>query len=554
MNIRIITYTVLLSTLSLTSCNDFLDKVPDNRVDLKTPDQMSQVLVDGYSIGNISLMCELSSDNFVDNNSPDEQGNRYNYESYDRIDNEIYAWDDAKASDQQDSPSSVWEGCYHAIAVANHVLEAVKRFEAEGRAKEVNAQKGEALLVRAYNHFTLANMFCQAYRGPELSKTMQGIPYVTEPEKTVIVDYARLPLSEVYEKIEKDLLEGLPLIDDTKYEVPKYHFNKRAANAFAARFFLYERKYDLVEKYATEALGGITGSPITQMRTIWSVDYTVFNALVQGYINANSPSNLMLVATNATFERRYSGKYRYTVNRESAKATIFGPGPTWSRYNFHPCYSGKLYVSGNQENGVWFPKAGELFEYTDKVAGIGWTHIVRCEFTAEEVLLSRAEARIYLGNIDGAVSDMKTWDDSRQKTTAITVFDSLTPSLIKSFYGKDPGYGIVKPLHIDEVCPSDKYSMSGEMEPFLQCLLHFRRIETIFDGYRWFDIKRYGIEITHKIGKEKVDKLTKEDPRRAFQIPAEVIAAGMEPTKRKMVKKGEAHIKSNASYEKSSNK
>jgi hypothetical protein len=59
-------------------------------------------------------------------------------------------------------------------------------------------------------------------------------------------------------------------------------------------------------------------------------------------------------------------------------------------------------------------------------------------------------------------------------------------------------------------------------------VLHFRRIETLFDGLRWFDLKRYGIEITHKIGRTRVENLLINDPRRAIQIPQEVIGAGME--------------------------
>lgn len=548
MKIKTLKYIAILSILPMMSCNDFLDTIPDSRIEIKTPKQMSELLVDGYSTGSIALMCELSSDNFIDNNSPDDQGNRSNHPSYKRIDDEIYAWDDAKSDTEEDTPSSVWERCYHGIAAANHVLVKIEEFEKDGRGNEVTAQKGEALLIRAYNHFTLVNMFSRHYRGAELSKNDQGIPYVTEPEKTVQVSYDRISVAEVYEKIEKDLLEGLPLIDDASYEVPKYHFNKKAANAFAARFFLYKRQYDLVETYATVALGGASGNPSTIMRTVWGIDYTTFDSLVQGYISATSSNNFMLVATNSAFQRRYGGStcYRYTVNRESAKATFNGPGPTWPNYSYHPCYLSKLFISGNQENGVFFPKAGELFEYTDKVAGIGYTHIVHCEFTAEETILCRAEARIYLGNIDGAVSDLKIWDDSRQKTISTYTFTPLSRAVIESFYGKkDPGYGIVKPLNIDAVCPSDTYSATTEMLPYLQCMLHFRRIETIFDGYRWFDIKRYGIELTHKIGKDRVEKLSMDDPRKAFQIPAEVIAAGLIPTNRKISPKGDDPIRLN---------
>ena len=189
-----------------------------------------------------------------------------------------------------------------------------------------------------------------------------------------------------------------------------------------------------------------------------------------------------------------------------------------------------------------FPKAGEIFEYIDKVAGIGYIHTVRCEFTAEEALLTRAEARLFMAaagvptrkgtvyTIDDAVADLRIWDKSRQNIPVPLTFPELTKELIINFYQtSDPGFGIVKPLHIDEVNPSDTYSVTAEIEPFLQCALHFRRIETIEDGLRWFDIKRYGIEIEHKIGKDRVERLTLNDPRRALQIPTDVLSAGFKP-------------------------
>ena len=65
------------AAVSLSSCNDFLDKLPDNRVDPSTPDQLLLMLVDGYSTGNYAKYCELSGDNIIDNNSPDENGVRW---------------------------------------------------------------------------------------------------------------------------------------------------------------------------------------------------------------------------------------------------------------------------------------------------------------------------------------------------------------------------------------------------------------------------------------------------------------------------------------------
>ena len=63
---------------------------------------------------------------------------------------------------------------------------------------------------------------------------------MTKVETTVQPQYGRGTLQETYEKIEKDLLDGMALISDDSYSVPKYHFTRKAAYAFAARFLLYE--------------------------------------------------------------------------------------------------------------------------------------------------------------------------------------------------------------------------------------------------------------------------------------------------------------------------
>jgi hypothetical protein len=57
-------------------------------------------------------------------------------------------------------------------------------------------------------------------------------------------------------------------------------------------------------------------------------------------------------------------------------------------------------------------------------------------------------------------------------------------------------------------------------------------------GIRWWDIKRYGIEIPRRtISASGVpvsieDWLSTDDPRRAIQIPLKVRKAGLEPNPR----------------------
>ncbi len=514
-------YFPIIVILLFTSCNDFLDKIPDNRAEIKTPQQITDLLVNAYSTENYALLGELSGDNFIDNNSPDSKGIYYNLPSFDKIDDEAYAWDDVVSSDQEDSPSAVWSGCYHAIAVDNHALQAIATLETEGHADDVKAQKGEALLSRAYHHFILVNIFSQAYKNDELSKNDLGIPYVTEPEKTVLVKYERSTVTDVYKNIEKDIVDGIGLIDDNNYSVPKYHFNSRAAHAFAARFYLFKRDYANVIIHATAAIGN---DPSTYLRN-WNADYPTFDAFAYGWINSESMNNFLLLPTASTFDRRFGT--RYACNREGASATIYGTGPTWSNYNYAPCYSGRLYIRGSQEYGLYFPKIGEFFEYTDKIAGIGFAHIVRAEFTGEETLLCRAEAYVYLNQISNAVSDLKAFDDSRKMVGKNQT--DLTESVIRSFYTTNNSLFVSK-FNTEQMSPD--FIVTAAQKPIIDCVLHFRRLETIFDGMRWFDIKRYGIEITHKIGKSSVETLTWNDSRRALQIPQEVVSAGLEPNVR----------------------
>ncbi|MBV5343003.1 RagB/SusD family nutrient uptake outer membrane protein, partial [bacterium] len=143
--------------------------------------------------------------------------------------------------------------------------------------------------------------------------------------------------------------------------------------------------------------------------------------------------------------------------------------------------------------------------------GIGYAHVVRTEFTTDETLLCRAEALIYLNRSADAIADLQSWNKSHLAT------DSLTEQLIRSFYTTGNSL-FVKSLNNDKM--STAFTVTANQRP---------RIETMFDGYRWFDIKRYGIEIEHNIAGSGATKLVYNDARRAIQVPQEVISAGITP-------------------------
>lgn len=61
-------YTLLLMTgIAMSSCNDFLDKLPDNRTELDTEQKIAKLLVSAYPQGTANALFELYSDNTDDN-------------------------------------------------------------------------------------------------------------------------------------------------------------------------------------------------------------------------------------------------------------------------------------------------------------------------------------------------------------------------------------------------------------------------------------------------------------------------------------------------------
>lgn len=515
-------YIVLVLVLGLTSCN-FLDKNPDNRTEIDTKKKVRLLLVNAYNAANYGPLCEFSSDNIVDNNTPDAYGHINTKQPFNQGYNQIFAWEDVTAFSSQDSPYWIWDYCYKSIAVANQALAAINELEKQG--EDLSAEKGEALLCRAYNHFILVNIFAQAYKDAEQSKSDVGIHYMTEAETEVKPAYERNSVAEVYDLIEKDLLEGLPLVSEDYYSVPKYHFNVKAAHAFAARFYLFKRDYDQVIAHANKVLG-------TTASEAASVMFDAANCKDKGNIelelyawtNVASPSNLLILSTYSFALYGYtSTSCRYTFNRAPRDYTVNGAGPCWDS-----SFPGASIWHFDANFGGFFSKLYEPFEYTDKVAGIGFPHSLRREFTTGETLLCRSEAEIMKGDIAAAVSDMDVWAKGYLCTK------DLTDSRITSFFKKGKNVQHTPVLHNEDMCPT--WKISDAQMPYIWCVLHLRRIETLHDGMRFFDIKRYGIEIKHEIGYPVETKhLVWNDDRRAIQLPQEAILGGQKPNERVIV-------------------
>lgn len=509
---------------ALTSCNEFLDTLPDNRAEINTEAKVTALLVSAYPDHDYQLLTEYSSDNV------DDYGT--NNPNTDRFLDQVFHWEDVTETNNE-APEDVWESYYKGIASANQALEAIENMGGP-TTTVLREAKGEALLCRAFNHYILVNIFSMEYNPND--STSIGIPYMEKSETTLNPTYSRGTVKGVYEKIDKDLKEGLALVGESYYNVPKYHFNKKAAYAFAARFYLSYQKWDKVIEYANQVLGS---NPATMLRD-WQYQSTMtqtFEAVSQHYIDATLNTNLLLLTGYSNMGlamgpyyiyKRYShGSYISTTETVNAQ-NIWG-----SEGYYMPI---KKYSATNLNCHVFW-KIPYFFEYTDPVAGIGYRHSVFAELNADETLLNRAEAYVMRNENEKACADLTVWLQNINRTAKTKGF-KLTADTITKFYSKiaysyDDDKKMVSTVKKHLKPKFDIGAEKGTKECMIQCVLGFRRIQTLHEGKRWFDIKRYGIEVPRRLmnaagNPESVtDWLTVDDPRRAMQLPKKVIDAGL---------------------------
>lgn len=474
-------------TLSLGSCEKkFLDVSPDNRTKINTVQKVAQLTGTAYPTADYLTFTEAASDNSEDKGPGVGDVN-------DLI-TTYYTWQDYPGA-ETNSAGNYWNGCYEAIASANQALESIETGIEKGyfSAQEVAPFKGEALVGRAYAHHMLAIFFAKAYE-IDGDNSSPGIPYVTKPETVLLAKYTRGTVQSTYDNIEKDLEAGIKLIDDSKYKVPAYHFTKAAAHAFAARFYLFEGKWDSVVAHASAVVP--SGDWKSQLRPIagkWKEEgFAQFHI---DFSKSDVKSTLLLASCYSTYQRIYTTpRYGYG---EKLVQMFSQPNVTGKELaNFILNYGLPNYTTY---------KWREFFYYATATTGYPYLPVVL--LSVDETLMNRAEAYAELGKYNLALKDINTFYSVRISNYNPST-DEVTLQKIQDFYGiSDPKEGIIKTI------------LDAKKAAFLQ------------EGIRWMDIVRKHLTVKKNLysptGVESFITLEPDDPRRVFQIPEEAELAGI---------------------------
>ncbi|WP_437920681.1 RagB/SusD family nutrient uptake outer membrane protein [Sphingobacterium sp. LRF_L2] len=478
---------LILSVTCFVACEKFLEQEPDMRTDLSTIDNVAKLLVSAYPAQEYLTFAEIASDNAEDKSAALAGHNDEPFVN-------LYFWEDVQGT-ANGRPGRYWNATYEAIAAANHALKAI---EENDFGSEALQYKGEALVARAYAHFMLVTFFSKAYVIGGANDS-PGIPYVLEPETVALAKYERGTVASVYEQIEKDLNEGLPLLTGGQWEVPKYHFNSQAANAFAARFYLFKGNWDKVVEHVSAIIpdGNFKDNLRQYNGSLYNLTYAEHR---QEYTKAEKPWNLLLTNAYSVFQRSSgAGNARYSFGDKMRtlynKVTVFGA----AFRNRSGTYTAPNYTTN---------KFNEYFYYTNAAAGIGYPYIMLPLFTVDEALLNRAEAYIRKGQLSSAIKDLDVFASTRIVNYSSTTH-ALSATKAKAYYG-----------------------LEDDNEAIMAALLETKRIAFMQEGLRWFDVLRHRIPVSHNHiaidNTETFTVLDADDNRRMFQLPQDVTVAGIE--------------------------
>lgn len=445
---------MLMAILGLTSCNDFLDITPTGKVIAKTGKEYRAMLAYEYkNFPEDRGLATLRSDEMT-LNSGDINSN--NYDSY----FDIWTWNDM--SPQSTTATFGWRRYYHAIYIANYILEN-KANITEASTEEINQLVGEAYMMRAYCHFLLVNLYAEPYTHCNPATT-RGIPLSLIANVNAVLSCSSV--EQAYQQVIDDIKEAKDYLNVEKWdEGYNYRFNKISADALLARVYLYKGDWqnalaeakDVIEKHG---------------------DLEDLNAS-----KALSPVNYKSVENIVALEQVMTSSYAGIgyVN----KALI------------------NKYRTGDKRNSLYY-KAKTASWYTlTKFGGnnsIDGFH--RCSFRSAEAYLIAAEAATELAADDATAAD----DNLTEARTYLK--DLMVKRYAAARYN----------VYAAELDNMDKSQL-------LQAIYDERERELAFEGHRWFDLRRTTQPALSKSYKNQTYNLEANDSRYTLRFPTEAIEA-----------------------------
>ena len=339
-----------------------------------------------------------------------------------------------------------WKRLYERIGVTNVILGKIDEF-AEDPIEFKNRIKGEALFLRANFYFLLVNFYAKPYY-KNSAVNDPGVPVKITDE---IVDkyYSRNSVAEVYEQIVSDLENSVKNLSGLPTE-SVFQANESAARILLSRVYLYMGEWEKALKQCDSVQGkyellnlvdrdvSLNFTYDTSPETVFTQGSYTMNALMQ---DGNMMKHCFQVSSDL---------YDLYDKNDLRKQNFFSRIPN---------YLGEdILVVRKWKEPYQKPKISD-----------------NCLIRYAEVNLNKAEALAML----------------ERDAEAIQIIQKLREKRFVS------GEEINTNLNGERIAVN---SLSGER--LVQFIRDERRRELCFEGYRWFDLRRYAVSPKYSMEKE----------------------------------------------------
>jgi tetratricopeptide (TPR) repeat protein len=233
----------LLLTTGTISCRKYVEEVPiqGQRVLVYTEDYRFLLNNRDQQETAFGLVPLMSSDD-VDLTAPEIQNNM----KANNIQTAIYTW--SKPFYTELATDNDWNSLYAAMYTYNIVIDGVMNSKGGDLSLKQSLQ-GEALLQRAFNYFSLANLYGKQYDAAT-AETDLAVPLLLKA--ALFVDLKRATVKQVYEQVLKDIRAAIPVL------LPKQDINSRpnkaAAYALLSKVYLNMRDFSNAAAFADSTL------------------------------------------------------------------------------------------------------------------------------------------------------------------------------------------------------------------------------------------------------------------------------------------------------------
>ncbi|RZK43232.1 MAG: RagB/SusD family nutrient uptake outer membrane protein [Pedobacter sp.] len=335
------------------------------------------------------------------------------------------------------------------INTANLVIDATGKVE--GTDAQKNRILGQAYGLRALFYWDMVKVFGYSPMFPVGSNNL-GVPIITTPTTTAagVTFPKRNTVVEVYTQIEKDLLAAEAILDNSV--TAPFYMSKVAVQAILSKVYLYWGKYPEAASYADKVIQArgntfVSGADYTGMYYRDSNPEAVFEIAFQ---LVQSLGNTGLQSLYAQFPADYSKRQDQAAFDNNAEPKTgygdFTPTPELLA----------LYEPGDVRRGTITTarKSNTVVNYVRKHTPTQGNNFLQnvVVFRISEMYLIRAEANFRAGTSTGA-SPQADLDKIRLRAGLASVPVSI-PAILKE-----------------------------------------RRIELAFEGDRWFDLVRLGMDV-----------------------------------------------------------